>query len=221
MRTLDPAEPPVDCTAAPRWVAVRVTARLTTPVINADTHPMHLDGPLSWGAYRAHIAVHGHGALPPMTDEQAVDFALPLATWAQDGVWGWACSRAHYTPVGHTTAQMRRRPAVDEMARYAPDAKHHLSAGPAKARDTPLPATLMDRVVWHALADPGPLKELLGRVWSLGRLGRHGHGRIRSWTVVPHPDREAWRDRVMPHPDGTVQGIRAPYHHPLRKAAAQ
>ena len=116
---------------------------------------------------------------------------------------------------------MRRRPDTDVMARYAPDSKHHLSAGPMKARDTPLPATLVREVVWYALADPEPLRALLDRVWSLGRLGRHGHGRIQSWTVAEHDDREAWRDRVMPHPDGTVQGIRAPYHHPLRKVAAR
>lgn len=221
MHTLDPQRVVVDCTADPMWSAVRVTARLATPAIAVDTHPLHLDGPLSWGAYQAHIAAHGHGALPPMTDDHAVDFPLPLAAWAQGGTWGWACSRAHYIPDGHTTLAMRRRPATDAMARYAPDARHHLSAGPMKARDTPLPATLVPAVAWYALADPGPLSVLLDRVWSLGRLGRHGHSRVESWSVEPHEDRDAWQDRIMPHPDGIVQGIRAPYHHPLRKVTAR
>src|SRR5690606_33932854 len=113
--------PPGDTTAAPRWQPVRVVAHLATPVIGLDTHPMHLDGPAAWGAYRAYIAAHGHCSLPPLSDEHAVDFALPLATWNMHGTWGWACSRAHYTPAGYTTVAMRRRPAVDEMARYTSD----------------------------------------------------------------------------------------------------
>src|SRR5690606_41586573 len=114
----------------------------------------------------------------------------------------------------------RRSPAVDESARYARARKHHRAAGRMKARCTPLPAPLVREIAWYALADPAPLAELLARVWSLGRLGRHGHGRVLRWEVHPHDDREAWRDRVLPHPDGVPQSIRAPYHHPKRKVPA-
>lgn len=212
--------PPGDTTADPRWVPVKVVARLSTSVVDLDTHPPHLDGPLSWGAYQQYVAEHGHGALPPITDTHATDFSLPLATWERDGVWGWACSRAHYEAVGYTTLAMRRRPAADEMARLTKDRKHHLAAGPMKARDTPLPATLVPEVTWYALAEVEPLRALLERVWALGRLGRHGHGRITRWEVDEHHDRDAWTDRTMPHKDGTLQGIRAPYHHQTRKVPA-
>src|SRR5690554_2988687 len=94
------------------------------------------------------------------------------------------------------------------------------SAGPMKARDTPLPATLVSEITWYALADPEPLAELLDRVWSLGRLGTHGHGRVLRWEVHPHGDRDAWRNRVLPDPDGPLDGIRAPYHHPTRQVPA-
>ncbi|MGV2384855.1 MAG UNVERIFIED_CONTAM: hypothetical protein LOD86_06240, partial [Thermobifida fusca] len=97
----------------------------------------------------------------------------------------------------------------------------HLAAGPMKARATPLPATLVSEITWYALADPEPLAALLDRVWSLGRLGTHGHGRVRAWEIVEHDDWEAWRDRVLPHPDGVPQSIRAPYHHPSRKVPAR
>src|SRR5690606_25847067 len=40
--------PPGDTTADPRWQPIRVVARLATPVIGLDSHPMHLDGPASW-----------------------------------------------------------------------------------------------------------------------------------------------------------------------------
>lgn len=218
MRTL--TRPPGDTTADLLWRPVVVVARLSTPAAGVDTHPLHLDGPASWGAYLAYIAEHGHGNLPPISGESAVDFSLPLAAWQRDSAWGWCCSRAHYEPQGYTTAAMRRKPAAEAMARYAPDARHHLSAGPMKARDTPLPATLVHTVTWYALADPGPLRSLLERVWSLGRLGRHGHGRIARWEVAEHDDRDAWADRVMPDPAGPVQGIRAPYYHPTRKVPA-
>lgn len=200
-------EAPGTSTADLSWSAVEVTARLATPAVGIDTHPMHLDGPASWGAYLAYTDQHGHAALPPI-DQGPVDFDLPFATWERDGAWGWACSRAHYLPQGYTTSAMRRRPATDEMARLAPDRKHHLAAGPMKARDTPLPATIVGTVTWHALADPAALQALLDRVWSLGRHGRHGHGRVRSWAVTAHGDRTAWEDRTWP-PD---EAPRAPYH---------
>lgn len=211
---------PDDTTGDTRWQPVMVAATLATPAVGLDTHPLHLDGPAAWGAYQQYLHEAGHGKLPPASSEYAIDWALPMATWVSGGTWGWACSRARYEPVGHGTSAMRRPPATAAMTRYTADAKHHLSAGPMKARDTPLQTTLVDVVTWHALADPAALRALLERVWSLGRLGRHGHGHIREWTLTPGPDRDAWRDRVMPRPDGIPQGIRAPYHHPTRKVPA-
>lgn len=225
----------VDTTGDPSWEPVRVTARLAEPVINIDGHPAHLDGPASWGAYLAYTDVHGYHSLPPMTDDTAVDFDLPLARWtapapggahpaaraADPGmVWGWACSAAHYDAAGYTTAAVRRRPATDEAARYTRDAKWHLAAGPLKARDTPHSATLTRQITWWALADPEPLQRLLDRVHGLGRHTRHGHGRVLSWQVARDPAaRTRWRDRTWPDPDGTgpIAAIRAPYHHPTRR----
>lgn len=200
-------EAPADTTGDRTWSPVAVTARLATPAVGIDTHPLHLDGPVSWGAYQSHLHEHGHAALPPI-DQGPVDFDLPFATWTRDGTWGWACSRAIYEPQGWTTTAMRRRPAVDQMARYAPDKKHHLAAGPMKARDTPLPAVIVDHITWYALARPDDLRALLDRVISIGRLGRHGHGRIQEWTVTAHDDRNAWTNRAWP-PD---EPPRAPYH---------
>jgi hypothetical protein len=235
---------PVDVTIPPGTVAdttiqpmvpVRVEARMAEPVIGLDTNPLHLDGPLSQAGWAEYLDVHGHGSLPPMTPDSCADFNLPLATWTapapSDGVhdlaraadrtlvWGWACSAADYQPAGATITQVRRRPATDVMARYTPDKTHHLSAGPLKARDVPQPAVLVETITWWALTpDPDRLHRMLNRVPGLGRLPRHGNGRVHQWTVnVDERAAQRWRWRTWPQPGGLPAGIRAPYHHPSRR----
>ncbi|MGI5273136.1 hypothetical protein ACQEUU_37700 [Nonomuraea sp. CA-218870] len=225
------AVPITDTTGSPRWEPVRVVAHLAEPVIGLDACPPHLDGPLSWSAYQQHVAEHGHYALPPMGRDSVADFALPLATWtapapggvhplalASPGlVWGWACSAAVFDGQ-HTVVEVRRKPDGEAMTRFSPDRKVHLSAGPQKARNAVHAGVLAREVSWWALADVEALTALLGRVRGLGRLTRHGNGRVLRWEVVR--DEEAvtrWRDRVWPDPDGVPKAIRAPYHHPSRE----
>lgn len=233
--TLVPPGTAVNTTSNPAMIPVRVEARLAEPVIGADTNPLHLDGPLSQAGYAAHLDQHGHGHLPPMTPDFCVDFTLPLASWTApapdsgvhdlaraahpDLVWGWACSAADYTPAGATIVQVRRRPATDIMARYTGDRTHHLSAGPLKARDVPQPATLVEAVTWWALTpDPGRLQAMLARVPGIGRMPRHGNGRVHQWTVTEDPlAAQRWRWRTWPQTGGLPAGVRAPYHHPTRR----
>lgn len=223
----------VDTTTDTQWTPVRVVATLAEPVVGLDTNPLHLDGPVSMGGYYTHLDTHGHGNLPLM-GATCVDFALPLATWTRPAsvshphplvmsatpghVWGWACSAGHYTPLAETVVAVRRRPAVEQMARYTTDNTHHLSTGPLKARDVPHPATLTRHIVWWALADPGRLQAMLRRVVGLGRMVRHGNGRVVAWSVEVDPSaRQRWLWRNLPDPDGQVGSIRAPYHHHSRR----
>lgn len=220
----------VDTTGDPGWAPVRVTAVLAEPVVALASHPAHLDGPLSWAAY---VAARRAGVrIPPIEPDWAPDFTLPLATWTAPApagcdprlcaadparVWGWACSRAHYNGA-HTVVVTRRRPATDVMARYTTDRRHHLSAGPLKARSQPTEATLAREVTWWALADPEPLRAALVDVPVLGRKGRHGHGRILTWHVEADPDAAArWQDRDWPDPAGLPGSLRAPYWHASRR----
>jgi hypothetical protein len=212
------------------WVPVTVTAVLAEPVIALTSRPAHLDGPLAWAAYLAWTAARGHATLPP-PGERCTDFLLPLATWtapapgpvhpdavtADGDVWGWACSRALYEPGGQATVRVRKHPALGPAARYTMARSWSLSAGPLRARDVPCPADLVTRIRWHALADPRALSVLLARIHGLGRLARHGHGRVLRWDVGTGGSRDAWQDRVMPQPGGAPQGIRAPYWHPSRR----
>lgn len=225
----------VDTTGDGRWTPVRVEARLGEAVIGLPKDPMHLDGPLSWGAYQDALMAEDPATLrlPPMR-EWAHDFVLPLATWtgpctrpdpdprllAADGrsVWGWACSRAEYRVLRHAVAHVRRRPAVDEMARWTSADRYHPSLGPRRAANLQHQGVWVDRVRWWALADPGRLRQLLDRVTHVGRLARHGWGRVLSWSVVE--DAEAmrrWRGRWFPAHGGQLQSVRAPYHHASRR----
>lgn len=224
-----------DTTTDSRWTPVRVEAAMVEAVIGLPSDPMHLDGPLAWGAYQdaLHVADPGTLRLPPM-GEWAHDFALPLATWvrpctrpdpdprllAADGVsvWGWACSRAEYRILRHTAAHVRRRPPVDEMAYWTDAARYHPGLGPRRAANLQHQGAQVDGLRWWALADPERLQKLLDRVTNVGRLVRHGWGRVQSWTVVV--DESAlvrWHDRWMPADGGVPQTVRAPYHHDSRR----
>jgi hypothetical protein len=225
-----------DTTTGAGFVPVTVTARLAEPVVRLPTNPLLLDGPLSWCAAMAALQA-GRPVPPVVRDGWTEDLALPLATWtapapggglderlyAADGagVWGWACSRARYTPDLHTAVQVRRKPAVAEFGRFTTDRRFHAALGPQKARDQAHPATVTRTIRWDALADPGPLRDLLTHLGHLGALTRHGHGRILSITVEETTGettgRDGWRDRPMPHPGGRPEAIRAPYWHHTRR----
>lgn len=220
-----------DTTAHPGWDPVRVLARLAEPVVCLAEHDTPLDGPASFAMF--HTALGARVPLPP-PGTWSIDFALPLATWtapcsrpdpdprllAADGaaVWGWACSKALYTPRLHTAVHMRRRPAVAQMARYTTDRTYHAGLGPYKARSGILPAVVTDEIAWFALADADALRTTLSTLTHLGRGARHGHGRVLEWRV--EHDEEAhtgWRRRSFPHHGGFPGSIRAPYWHPSRR----
>lgn len=214
------------------WRPLRVVAHLAEPLV-VTTDPLHLDGPLSYGAYQAARAAHV--VLPPLTPARCTDFVLPLATWvrpAPDGidpdlltpdgaVWGWACSRARFNGDGSTVVEVRKKPPVREFARYTDATRHHDALGPHKARNQSLPARLVTRVTWWALGDPDRVADLLTRVRGLGRVVGHGNGRVLRWTVEAGGpgDRDHWRDRDWPSTDpAAVPGsIRAPYWHPTHR----
>jgi len=222
----------VDTIDDPRWTPLRIVATMAEPIV-IDTNRLHLDGPLSWCAYLAHQELGE--PLPPMTPDQVVDFDLGLATWtrpasrsgvddrllAADGtsVWGWACSAAYAPVTSRTLAHTRRPVPIREIGRYATTRTINTGAGPYKARNVPHAAVFAPIVIWWCLGDPAGIAELLSRLAGLGRLSRHGHGRVLD-TIVERDERahERWRWREFPDPESrTIGSIRAPYHHPTRR----
>lgn len=189
-------------------VALTVVANLSTPSIGLDRHAAVLDGPLSWAyAMRAHA---NKKSIPPLTPTSAPDFPLPLAIEARGDDWVWCVSRAHLDIIAWTGVQIRRKPAIEAMARYGREAKHHVALGPYKARDASLNAVYARSVTWHLLStDEADLADLLGYITHLGARHRNGFGHVSTWQITPCPNPELWRDRP-------TYG-RAPYHHPSRK----
>lgn len=231
-RLLEPGTA-ADTTGDPAWVPVTVTAVLADPAVAIEGNPLHLDGPAAFSAFLSWTDARGRLSLPDPDDPgRCEDFALPMAAWTAPApgtvhptalaadpalTWGWACSRALYSPGAHATVRARKHPEAGIAARYARDGKWDIGGGPLKARDVPFPAVIVREVRWHALADPAALLRLLERVPHLGKLGGHGNGRVLSWHVEEHGDRDAWRDRVMPEPGGMPGSVRAPHWHPTRK----
>lgn len=195
--------------------SLTITARLSTPVIGLDRWDSMLDGPLSWAWVQREKA--SSRQVPPITDRLAPDFPLPLERWQEGDVWGWKVSSAALDVAAWTGVQIRRKPAVDAMARYTQDRKHHAGLGPYKARDATLGAVLARTATWQAeVTDESDLTDLLGHITNLAQRHRNDFGHVTHWTVEPGP-RDGWKARPMPHPDGEIMGIRAPYWHHTRK----
>lgn len=194
---------------------LEITATIDGLLLGYDRYPVMLDAPLAWAANEYHIT---KGRPPaPLTATYAHDFPLPLARWEQGGTWGWCSSRATMDLVGYTGVQVRRKPAVEAMARYGRDRKHHAGLGPTKARNATLTAAMVRSVTWQAdVTDRGMLERLLSYVTHLGARHRNGFGSVLEWRISEgQPD--GWQDRPMPYPDGVPFGVRAPYWHPSRR----
>lgn len=198
---------------------LEVVAVIDGHLLGYDRHPTGLDAPLAWAAWQADMAAGRPPA--PLTDTYAHDFPLPLDTWRAGGTWGWCTSRPTIQVIGHTAVQSRRKPAVEAMARYAKDRKHHAGLGPTKARDTTIAAQLVGTITWQIrTTDRAALEALLSMVTHLGQRHRNSFGAVREWRITDgNPD--GWKDRPMPHPDGQLMGVRAPYWHPSRRFACR
>lgn len=197
--------------------SLRITAVLDRPSIGLVEHPIMLDGPVAWAV--AQLSIRDGVALPPITREHAPDLDLPFERWELGGTWGWKVSKADLMVESYTSVEIRRKPATAEFARFTSERKHHLGLGPYKARDTTVSAAWVTKATWEAeVTDRARLEECLAVITHLGAHAAIGYGHIASWRVENGAGE--WSDRPMPHDQGVVQGIRAPYWHHSRKVAA-
>jgi hypothetical protein len=216
----------------------RVRAIMGEPVIYSHDG-MHLDGVLAWGAYIAHVREHGHDSLPSINAPWALDFDLPLAKWTRpvpDGaqvaprllndngmLWGWCASAAVADWVTHGKIEVRKRPDIQRMMRYATSPSLHLGAGPHKAFDVPYPTSFAFTIEWYARGDRASCAEMLADVTHVGKKHKLGFGKVLRWDVEDMDDdwsvaKDGVLTRRMPRDDGRMAPIRAPYHHISRLA---
>lgn len=222
----------------PKWRPLRVVARMAEPVVYYGDG-LHLDGILSWGAYRA---MEDKARLPPVSAvEFPIDFLLPVAKWVWPGevsgvdnervltkggkAWGWCCSAVQDTWLRHSMTQIRKKPALEEMARLTTSPSANLGAGSMKAYDLPMPTSFALELVWYALGDADEVKRLLDLVPAVGKKINLGNGRVLEWAVeAVDEDKSIWDgDKLMRRmPAGTYGGhatrraIRPPYYHRSR-----
>lgn len=201
---------------------LRIIATMIEPVVYTGDG-LHIDGPLAYAAFRG-LPPPERDALPPMDGPAAVDFDLPLARWECGGTWGWRASAAHAEWLLVGQHAVRRYTAVERMERWTPDDVVNTSSGRFKPENKAYPTHTARALVWYAVGNQSEVQRLLDTyVPNIGRLSRHGMGKVADWAVEEW--REDWsceRDgaltRRMPHAfrPGDVPGrgsIRAPYHH--------
>lgn len=215
---------------------LRITAVMAEPVVTFGDG-LHLDGAVAYGAFMS-LPRPVRESMPPTSAPEALDFDLPLNRWhyeAPEGsaagalddegrVWGWQCSAAHAVWQHHGTAEVRRRPPVQEMARYTDARTVQINCGPFKAQDKAFPTLWAPEIVWYAIGTPDSLRQLLEHVPGLGKLTGHGHGRVLRWDVaeVGCADADRWARRRLPTTAPGAVGwpargaIRPPYYHASR-----
>ena len=218
---------PSDTRHLPHWQAMRITAHMSDPVVTIGDG-VHIDGQLSWAAWkRAERRSHAGNPIPPLTNTEAADFALPLATWEFGGQWGWCASAAQWPDQTLVSGDhVRRKPPHEQYVRLTKAVSYDVGVGPAKAMNKPVQTRFARQIVWYALGLPGEVEELLRDVTHIGKLAGHGHGRVLRWEVDVQADdwsimRNGRLMRRMPAGFNSLRGnhngaIRPPYWHQSR-----
>lgn len=226
-----------------------VTAHMSEPILYSGDG-LHLDGILAAAAFRD-LDEQTRRRMPPLESEWPVDIALPLARWVVDvgaewpgderllrrrgkgrksittELWGWRASAVQATWAQHGKAEVRKKPELAGMRRYAADRTVELGAGPLKAYDLAFPTAFAPMLHWYAFGGEDEVRRLLTtHIQALGKKHNLGHGTVMRWTVEPCAEDRSVVDgdrimRRMPV-QSCLAGhlhhgaIRPPYHHHSR-----
>ena len=222
---------------------LRVWCDLAEPVVYFGDG-MHLDGILAMAAFRDLPRAETDEWPDPIVTGWARDLDLPLARWAlpyegechpqlRDAsglVWGWCASAVHADWGIHTRTEVRKKTAVDEMARWTEADDVDIAGFRFKSKDAKFPAKVARRLEWYVVGDPVEIERLLSEhITGVGKLCAQGHGRVLRWRVDEWAhdwsvSREGRPTRVLPAQVRTgrvgVARVRAPYSHASREVVA-
>jgi hypothetical protein len=210
----------------PEHQYMHVTAIMIEPVIYYEDG-MHLDGILSYGAFREYNGPE----LPPINSPWAIDFDLPLKKWRVDPpgefsgdkrllddngmLWGWCASRVDAEWFARGKMEYRKRPDIGAMQRFTTSTSHNIGAGALKAFDVAYPTLMASEHHWHAIGYIDAVRRLLSHVTHIGKKSTTGMGAVSEWVVEPCYPVEIVRR--MPNDRGRPYAIRPPYHHASRR----
>lgn len=229
-----------------------VTAHMSEPIVYVGDG-LHLDGILAAAAFRD-LDERTRRRIPPLSSPWAVDIMIPLSRWVVEvgddwvgdvrllrkrkgggarrprqtrELWGWCASAVQAEWVQYGKTEIRKRPEVDKMRRYARDKSVSVGAGPLKAYDLPLPTVFAAEVRWYCHGVAADVERLLRtHIGAIGKKHLLGHGTVMHWAVEPCEHdlsvaHEGSIMRRMPLESG-LDGrcgrgaIRPPYHHHSR-----
>lgn len=230
----------------PDLVPVRVVAELTSGVGSTSGWGPSLDGIVAsqmWAERKADQLEAGEDPVGLDPGREPEDLDLPFARVSFDGGWYWAgtCGYPDELDPHPEVRYWTGRADQAELAVLAssPPAAISDRQGRLRSRVMPLPVLMCRRMVWHAVADPARLRQLLPTVRAIGKKRGCGEGEVRAWAVEEvaidpfaaahlHPDGTLGRPTPIEvlgdHPTirtgaRAVMGVRPPVMHPNRRAA--
>lgn len=179
----------------PLWVIIELERPLAL-----GTRPMHLDGLLSFARVE-------QAAEDGETDPWALQHDLPLERYTSpSGQWCFKASLLAPCPASEPfTVLLTGR---IEAARVVQDRETVLDTGrttkinPAggyfKGSIFNQSVQWVDRLVASAVGEKAEIERLMQRITAVGRRRNIGFGAVRSVTVLPSSDEEAWSWRTLP-----------------------
>ena len=230
----------------PELIPVRVVAELASGVGATSGWGPSLDGIVAsqmWAERKEELLAAGEepAGLDPERDPEDLDLPFARVEYAEGWYWASTCG---YPDELDPRPEVRYWTGRADQAALAvladsPPAAIPDRQGRLRSRVMPLAVLMCRRMVWHAVADPVRLQQVLGPVRAIGKKRGCGEGEVRSWIVEPVD--------ICPfaaahlHPDGTlgrptpiavlgeqptiktgaraVLGVRPPVMHPSRRAA--
>lgn len=210
---------------------LKITAHMVNKIVTYEDG-LPIDSLLQWGAY----VLDGK---PRVLDQDPVlRYELPLKKMCSDKPWWfWSASFAQYNIIQRSVYHANRSFPMERKNLLSSKIKSiNVAATNTRSTRIPLPAILVDKIVWYCVGNKDKIELLLREVKHIGRKHTRGLGQVNKWIVepfdknwsiigpnnrlmraVPYQFMDKQHERSM---FPIVSGIRPPYWHPDNKIDA-